>query len=80
MITIYSTPTCAFCHAAKEYLKSVDIPYEDVDVSQNYKAAEKMVSISGQLGVPVIDIDGDVLVGFHKPTFEAKLKAHNLLK
>jgi glutaredoxin 3 len=79
MITIYSTPTCAFCHAAKEYLKQQGIEYTDIDVSQDYSAAEKMVSISGQLGVPVIDIDGDILVGFHKPTLEAKLKEKAIL-
>ena len=79
MITIYSTPTCAFCHLAKTYLGAHDIEYTEIDVSADQAAAEKMVAMSGQMGVPVIDIDGDITVGFHQPTIEAKLKDKNLL-
>lgn len=79
MITIYSTPTCAFCHAAKQYMQANNIDFTDIDVSQDVTAATKMVEISGQMGVPVIDIDGDITVGFYKPAFEAKLREHNIL-
>ncbi len=79
MITVYSTPTCAYCHLAKTYLGAHDIEFTDIDVSVNQEEAEKMVRLSGQMGVPVIDIDGDITVGFHQPTIEAKLKAHKLL-
>lgn len=79
MITIYSTPTCSFCNAAKQYLKSQDIEYTDIDVSQDIEAATQMVEKSGQMGVPVIDIDGDIIVGFYKPQLEAVLKQKNIL-
>ncbi len=79
MITIYSTPTCSFCHAAKQYLRGQNIEYTDIDVSQNIDAATKMVEISGQMGVPVIDVDGEIIVGFYKPQLEALLKQKNIL-
>jgi glutaredoxin 3 len=79
MITIYSTPTCAFCHLAKAYMDSKNIEYTDVDVSKDQAAAIKMVELSGQMGVPVIDIDGDITVGFYKPAFEAKLQDRGLI-
>lgn len=79
MITIYSTPTCVFCNAAKQYLKSQDIKFTDIDVSKDMQAATKMVEISGQMGVPVIDVDGEVVVGFYKPQLETVLKQKNIL-
>lgn len=80
MVTIYSTPTCGFCHQAKAFFKEQNIDFTDVDVSQDYNAAMHMVQISGQMGVPVIDIDGDITVGFYKPDIEKKLKEKDLLK
>lgn len=65
MITIYSTPTCPWCHKAKEYLDSKNVEYEDVDVSENTQRAHEMVEKSGQMGVPVLDINGKILVGFN---------------
>lgn len=79
MITIYSTPTCAFCHLAKDYMASHKIEFTDIDVSKDVDAATKMVELSGQMGVPVIDINGDITIGFYKPTFEAKLQAKGIL-
>lgn len=67
MITIYSTPTCVYCNALKKYLTSKNLEYKEVDVSKDEKELEKMVAISGQMGVPVIDIDGNVVIGFDKP-------------
>jgi len=74
MITIYSTPTCVYCHNLKEYLTSKNIKYTDVDVSMDEKELEKMVAISGQMGVPVIEIDGDVIVGFDRVRVDELLK------
>lgn len=66
MIKIYSTPTCVYCNGLKEYLKSKNFEYKDVDVSADEKELEEMVEISGQMGVPVIDIDGNIIIGFDR--------------
>ena len=63
-VIIYSTPTWPWCHKVKDYLDSKDVAYEDFDVSQDREKAMEMVKKSGQQGVPVIDIDGDIVVGF----------------
>lgn len=72
-ITIYSTPTCPYCKLAKSYLQSKNIPYKDIDVSGDDKAAEEMIHKSGQMGVPVIDIDGKIIVGFQKQALDSAL-------
>jgi glutaredoxin 3 len=72
-ITIYSTPTCPYCKMAKEFLKGKSIAYTDVDVSTDQDAAAKMVELSGQMGVPVIDIDGKIIVGFDKDEISTTL-------
>ena len=63
-ITIYTTPTCGYCHLAKEFLNSRQVPFTEKDVTQDRAAVQEMVEKSGQMGVPVIDIDGQVIVGF----------------
>jgi len=65
-VKIYSTPTCPYCKMAKQFLAENNIQFEDVDVSSNQAAAQEMISKSGQMGVPVIDIDGQIIVGFDK--------------
>lgn len=70
-VTIYSTPTCPWCHKTKEFFKANKVAFTDIDVSTDQKAAQKMVKISGQTGVPVIDANGKILVGFD----EGKLKS-----
>ncbi len=65
-ITIYSTPTCAYCKMAKEYLTGKNIPFDDVDVSLDPKRQEEMIAKSGQFGVPVIDVGGKIIVGYDK--------------
>lgn len=65
-VKIYSTPVCPYCQTLKQYLKDQNIEFEDIDVSQDQKAAEEMVEKSGQMGVPVADIDGNIVVGFNK--------------
>ena len=66
MITIYSTPTCVYCKTLKEYLTTKNMKYQEIDVSQNEAELEKMVQISGQMGVPVVEIDGEVVIGFDR--------------
>lgn len=66
-VHIYSTPTCHFCHMAKDFLTSKGIPYEDFDVAMDLDKRKEMVEKSGQMGVPVVSIDGELIVGFDKP-------------
>jgi len=65
-IKVYSTPACPYCITLKTFLKEHNIGFEDIDVSQDKKALDEMVKKSGQMGVPVIDIDGEVIIGFDK--------------
>ncbi len=74
MVTIYSATWCAFCHAAKEYLDKLGVKYEDLDVEKDPKNAEAAVTKSGQMGIPVIDIDGTIIIGFDRPKIDAALK------
>ncbi len=74
MITIYSTPTCVYCKTLKEYLTEKKFDYTEIDVSLNEKELEKMVAISGQMGVPVVDLDGEVVIGFDKARIDEILK------
>lgn len=67
IITVYSTPTCHFCHMAKDYFNSKGIVYQDFDVASDLVKRKEMVDKSGQMGVPVIVIDNNVIVGFNKP-------------
>ncbi|HRY52731.1 MAG TPA: glutaredoxin domain-containing protein [Candidatus Portnoybacteria bacterium] len=66
MIKVYSTPTCTYCVTLKKFLTEKGIKFEAVDVSQNEADLQEMVDKSGQMGVPVIDIDGQVIVGFNR--------------
>ena len=74
-VKVYSTPTCPWCVRVKEFLKENNIKFEDIDVSMNHTAAHEMIEKSGQSGVPVIDIDGKIIIGFDKA---AITKALNL--
>ncbi len=73
-VIVYSTPTCPYCHAAKDFLKENKIAFNDVDVSKDQKAAEEMVVKSGQMGVPVLEIGGQIIVGFDKEAIKKALK------
>jgi glutaredoxin-like YruB-family protein len=74
MIKVYSTPTCPYCVTLKAFLKEHNVEFEDLDVSQDDKAREDMMKKSNQMGVPVVDIDGEIIVGFDRE------KIKNLLK
>ncbi len=65
-IRIYSTPTCTYCIILKRYLDEKNIQYEELDVSQNEEAQKEMIEKTKQMGVPVVDIDGEFIVGFDK--------------
>lgn len=72
-ITIYSADWCAFCHAAKDYLDKQGIQYVDKDVESDVAIAKEAVEKSGQTGIPVIDIDGTIIIGFDRPKIDAVL-------
>ena len=72
-VTIYTTATCPYCKMAKEYMQEKGIEYSEVDVSTDQEAAAKMVEKSGQMGVPVIDVDGKIIVGFDKGEIKSAL-------
>lgn len=74
MIKIYSTPSCVYCKTLKEYLKRNNKEFTDVDVSQDEKELQHMIQISGQMGVPVVEIDDTVIVGFDKVKIDKLLK------
>ncbi len=78
-ITMYTTPTCGFCHMAKEYLKSKKIDFVSKDITADAEAYKEVLDKSGQLGVPVLDIDGSIVVGFDRPKIDAALKKSNLV-
>ncbi|MCF7875811.1 glutathione S-transferase N-terminal domain-containing protein [Candidatus Bipolaricaulota bacterium] len=65
-VTIYTTPTCPYCNQAKDYFDENDISFTDYDVSENREKAKEMIEKSGQRGTPVIDINGEIVVGFNK--------------
>ncbi|OIO24997.1 NrdH-redoxin [Candidatus Micrarchaeota archaeon CG1_02_55_22] len=72
-VTVYSTQVCPYCRMAKEYLTSKGVPYEDVDVSKDHAKAQEMIDKSGQMGVPVLDINGTIIVGFDKEAIDKSL-------
>ena len=72
-IKIYTTPTCHHCIDAKTFFKEKGLDFENIDVSSDEKAGAEMVEKSGQMGVPVIDIDGTIIVGFDKDKISALL-------
>jgi glutaredoxin-like YruB-family protein len=75
-VTVYSADWCAFCHAAKKYLESKGISYSEKNIEDKAKGqeyAQECVDKSGQTGIPVIDIDGTIIVGFDRPKIDAAL-------
>lgn len=70
---MYSTPTCHFCHMAREFFTEKNIPFTDHDVTKDAQKREEMIQTTGQLGVPVIIIGGDIMVGFDRARIADKL-------
>lgn len=73
-IAIYTTPTCVYCKATKQFFSDNNVAYEEYDVAVDQEARTRMIEKSGQLGVPVIDIDGEVVIGFNKKRLGELLK------
>ena len=73
-VKVYSTPTCVYCKTLKGYLTKHEIAFEDIDISKNEEALQEMIKSSGQMGVPVVDIDGEAIVGFDKEKIDKLLK------
>lgn len=74
-VIIYTTPTCHFCHMAKDYFKSKNIKYSEKDVTTDINAQQEMLQKSGQLAVPVIDVGGEITVGFNQSRIDDLLGA-----
>lgn len=77
MIKIYSTPSCPYCHLAKEYLKEKNIDFEDINVAEDEQSLKEMVEKSGQMGVPVIEVDGQIMIGFNRAELDKILAKNN---
>jgi len=73
-VKVFSTPTCPYCHMAKNYLKDKQISFEDIDVSQDQNQARAMVEKSGEMGVPQLWINDEVVIGFNKPVIDQLLE------
>jgi len=74
-VTVYSATWCAFCHAAKDYLDKKDIAYTDKDVDSDPAIAREAMEVSGQTGIPVLNINGQIIIGFDRPRIDAALAA-----
>ncbi|MFH1640760.1 MAG: glutaredoxin domain-containing protein [Candidatus Omnitrophota bacterium] len=72
-VKVYSTPTCPWCMRVKAFLKDSNVVFHDVDVSTSQQAAEEMIQKSGQMGVPVLDISGKIIIGFDKEKIKQEL-------
>ena len=78
-IVIYGAEWCAFCHTAMHYLDKLNVKYKYVDVDKDPAAGLQVVEKSGQRGIPVIDLAGDIIIGFDRPRIDASLKSHHLV-
>lgn len=73
-VTIYSTPVCHFCHAAKDFFQANNVAFTDHDVAADAEKRQEMIDLTGQMGVPVIKIGDDVIIGFDEPKLRELLK------
>jgi len=72
-IIVYTTPSCPYCYQLKDFLGKNKIEYKEIDLSSNQKIAEEIVQRSGQMAVPIIEIDGEIMVGFDEKKLKGKL-------
>lgn len=79
MINIYTTKTCAFCHALMNYLNHKGVSFNEIKIDEIADGPQKLIEISGQLGVPVIDIAGEKIIGFDREAIDRSLQAKNLI-
>jgi len=73
-VVIYTTATCGYCRIAKDFFRKRNVPFSEYDVGADRRRAEEMVRKSGQMGVPVIEVNGKVIVGFNQPEIEKALR------
>ena len=73
-IELYTTPSCAYCKKVKDYLRKNKIGFREYNVASDLRKADEMVKKSGQMGVPVLDINGKIIVGFNEPQIQRALK------
>jgi glutaredoxin len=78
-ITIYGAEWCAFCHTAMHYLDKLGVTYAYIDIDKEPAKGQEAVDKSGQRGIPVIDLAGDIIIGFDRPRIDTALKAHGLV-
>lgn len=77
-IIVYGAPWCAFCHTAMNYFDKIGVKYKYIDVDKDPEGGKAAVDKSGQRGIPVIDLAGDIIIGFDRPKIDTSLKAHNI--
>jgi glutaredoxin 3 len=77
-VTIYSAPWCAFCHMAKNYLDGLKVKYKDIDVDSDPQAAQDLVKKTGQAGIPVLEIGGEIIIGFDRAKIDSALEKNKL--
>ncbi len=73
-VKLYTTPSCTYCRKAKKYFRENRVTFTEYDVSKDQRRADEMVKKSGQMGVPVVDVHGKIIVGFNQPEIERALK------
>ncbi|MBC5630845.1 glutaredoxin family protein [Clostridium sp. NSJ-6] len=73
MVKVYTTNTCPWCDKAKSYLKSKEVEFEELNVQDDMVAREEMIKKSKQMGVPVLDVNGTIIIGFDKPAIDTAL-------
>lgn len=78
-VTVYSADWCGFCHAVKQYLDKLGVKYTEKDVESDPTLAQEAVEKSGQMGIPVVDIDGEIIIGFDRPKIDTALKDKKLV-
>jgi len=76
-VKVYSTQFCPYCVSLKQFLKKHNVDFEDIDVTKDKKLQDEMIEKSGQMGVPVADIDGEIIIGFDKTKIAKLLNLDN---
>ena len=73
-VIVYSTPTCPYCYSVKTFLKENKVEFKEIDVSKDTKAAQEMIKKSGQMGVPVVEINSTIIIGYDREAIKKALK------
>ncbi|MCK5155745.1 MAG: NrdH-redoxin [Spirochaetales bacterium] len=73
-VKIYTTPSCGYCNIAKDWLRKKNVPFTEYNVAVDMAKAQEMVKKSGQMGVPVLDVNGKLIIGFNQSAIESALK------